>query len=224
MAKIQLKAEERKIVGRKVKTLRQKGILPANVYGRDVKSVAIEISTKEFRDVYKKAGETGIISITLGKEEKPVLVHNVSVHPATDEILHVDFLQVNLKEKVTAQIPVEMVGESPAEKSGIGTAVLLVQELEVEALPGDMIPKFEIDATLLTEVDQVVKITDLKYDKSKIEVKADVETIVAKVEPPQKEEVIEVPVAEVPAEGAEAPKEGEATTETPKDQAPSEQK
>src|SRR6266478_2357799 len=104
MVKTELKAEKRKITGRKVKTIRAKGLLPANVYGRDVKSLAIEINTKEFNEVFKKAGETGIISIAIGKEEKPVLVHNVQLHPATGDILHVDFLQVNLKEKVTAQI------------------------------------------------------------------------------------------------------------------------
>src|SRR5260221_9660615 len=198
---ITLKANIRKITGRKVKTLRKQGIVPANVYGKDVKSQMVEINSKEFREVYKKTGETGIIELTLGKETRPVLVHNLQVHPVTSELLHVDFLQVNLKEKVTAQIPVELVGESPAEKSGIGTAVLLVQELEVEALPGDMIPKFEIDATKLAEVDQVVKITDLKYDSKKIEIKADPETVVAKVEPPQKEEVIEVAPVEVKGEG-----------------------
>ncbi len=226
MVKINLKAEDRKLTGRKVKTLRASGILPANIYGRDVKSVAVSISDKDFRDVFKKAGETGIVEITLGKETRPVLVHNVQVHPATGAILHVDFLQVNLKEKVTAQIPVELIGESPVEKSGVGTLVLLVQELEVEGLPGDLPKSFEIDATKLTEVDQVVKISDLKYKKDEIEVKADGETIIAKVEPPQKEEVIEVPVAEIPVEG-EAPKEGETpavTEETSKGQEPSEQK
>jgi large subunit ribosomal protein L25 len=225
MTKISLQAGKRKVTGRKVKNLRKGGVLPANIYGRDVKSVAIEINSREFREVFKKAGETGIVEVALAKETRPVLIHNVQVHPATGEILHVDFLQVNLKEKVSAQIPVELVGESPAEKSGVGTAVLLVQELEVEALPGDMIPKFEIDATKLTEVDQVVKISDLKYDSKKIEVKADLETIVAKVEPPQKEEVIQPaePVVEETQEGTQEAK-PETENEIPKDQAPSEQK
>ena len=230
MKKIELKAEKRKVTGRKVKVLRGQGILPANIYGKDVKSEAIEIKLKEFKGVYKEAGETGIIDLTVGKESKPVLIHNVQVHPATDEVLHVDFLQVNLKEKITAAVPVEVTGESPAEKSGLGTVVLLIQELEVEALPGDLPENFEVDATKLTEVDQTVKVADLKYDKEKIKISEDAETILVKVEPPQKEEVIEVAPAategtaegteEKPAEGTEAPKEGE----TPKDQAPAEQK
>src|SRR5258708_3009009 len=162
MDKITLKTNARSITGRKVKTLRKQGIVPANIYGRDVKSLAVEVNSKEFREVYKQTGETGIIELVLGKETRPVLVHNLQIHPVTSELIHVDFLQVNLKEKVTAQIPVELVGESPAEKSGIGTAVLLIQELEVEGLPTDLPKSFEIDATKLIEVDQTVKVSDRK--------------------------------------------------------------
>lgn len=229
MNKVELKAETRKVTGRKVKTLRAKGVVPANIYGKDVKSASIEINGKEFREVFKKAGETGIVTVLLGKEERPVLTSNVQVHPATGEILHVDFRQVNLKEKVSANIPLELTGESPAEKSGAGTVVLLVQELEVEALPADLPEKFEVDATILTDVDQTVKVGDLKYDKSKIEVKTDLETIVVKVEPPQKEEVVAAPVlaeGEVPVEGAEgeAKPAAEGTAEAAKEEAPKEEK
>ncbi len=211
MTKINLKANARKLTGHKVKTLRKQGIVPANIYGKDVKSLAVEVDSKEFKEIYKKAGETGIVEILIGKDERPVLIHNVQVHPATDEILHVDFMQVNLKVKITAQVPVEITGESPVEKSGEGTVVLLLRELEVEALPADLPEKFEIDALKLTEVDQAVKVADLKIDKTKIEIKADPETILVKVEPPQKEEVVEVvPAEEVPAEGETTPTEGEA--------------
>lgn len=213
MTKISLNADVRKIAGRKVKTLRAKGIIPANIYGKDVKSVSVQVNSKEFKEVFKKAGETGIVDLSIGKEVRPVLVGNLSVHPATDEILHIDFRQVNLKEKVSANIPVELVGESPAEKSGVGTVVLLLQELEVEALPADLPEKFEIDASKLAEVDQTVKISDLDVDKKKVEFKQSADEIVAKVEPPQKEEVVEAPVAV--AEGEAAPAvEGEVKAET----------
>lgn len=218
MNTFKLSAEKRKILGRKIKSLRKAGVVPGNIYSKSVKSQAVQINAKELKGVYEKAGETGVIEITLGKEVVPVLVHNLQIHPVTSEVLHVDFRQVNLKEKVTANIPVEVVGESPVQKSGSGTVVLLLNELEVEALPTDLIEKFEIKAEKLTEVDQVVKVSDLDYDKAKIEVKTNADEIVVKVEPPQKEEVIAAPVAETPAEG-EAPavegevKEGEAPAE-----------
>ena len=209
-----LKAEDRKIEGRKVKTLRSKGIVPANVYGKKVKSKSLQIDLKEFQSVYKETGETGIIELQIGSEKRPVLVHSVQVNPKTDDVLHVDFHQVDLKEKIEAEVPIELVGESPAEKQALGTVVQYVNEIKVEALPTDLPEKFDVDVSELSDVDQVIYVKDLKYDKSKVEVKAEPEEIVVKVEPPQKEEV-QVPVA--PAEGeavtTEAPQEGEAPAE-----------
>ena len=215
MSAIELKAEKRKITGRKVKALRREGVLPANVYGKKIKSEEVQVNAKEFKKVFKEAGETGLIELTLGTEKKPVLVHDVQLDSITDEPIHVDFMQVDLKQKVTATVQVEIEGESPAEKSGIGTVVKLLNEIEVEALPADLPEKFSVDATKLEEVDQVVRVSDLDYDKSKVEIKAEPDALVAKVEPPQKEEVVEAPApveGETPAEG-EVPAEGEAGTE-----------
>jgi large subunit ribosomal protein L25 len=202
MDKYNLKAEKRKISGRKVKTLRNEGLLPANIYGKKVKSLAIQVAQIEFEKVYKEAGETGIVELAVGKEKRPVLINNVQVHPVTDLPLHVDFLQIDLKEKVTADVPVELIGESPAEKSGLGTVVQYLNEIEVEALPGDLPEKFEIDLSKLTEVDQSVFIKDLAADTKKVEVKADADQILVKVEPPRKEEE-ELPPVEVEGEEGE---------------------
>ncbi len=211
MTKIALKAEKRKVTGRKVKTLRKSGILPGNVYGKKIKSQEVQVDLKEFKKIFSEAGETGLVELTLGDEKLPVLIHDLQTDSISDEPIHVDFLQVDLKQKVTATVAVELEGESPAEKSDIGTAMLQLNEIEVEALPADLPEKFIVDATKLEEVDQAVKVADLVYDREKVEIKIDPEAIVAKVVPPQKEE--EVPVAPVPVEGEEAaPAEG---TETP---------
>lgn len=213
MKAITLTAEKRKVTGRKVKKLRQEGILPGNVYGKKVKSEEVQVNFKEFKKVFEAAGETGLVELIIGSEKKPVLVHDVQLNPVSDEPIHVDFLQVDLKAKVTATVAVEVEGESPAEKTGIGTVVQQMREIEVEALPTDLPEKFVVDATKLEEVDQVVKVADLDYDKAKVEIKTDPEAIVAKVEPPQKEEVIAPPVVEVP-EGEAAPAEGETPAES----------
>ncbi len=209
MDKHTLKTEERKVSGRKVKGLRKQGVLPANIFGKKIKSASVQVSIKEFQELYKEVGETGLVDLKVGSESRPVLVHNIQVHPITDEPLHVDFLQVDLKEKVTANVPVEIIGESPAEKQALGTVVQQLNEIEVEALPTDLPEKFEIDKSELIEVDQAIKVSDLKIDRSKVDIKTDAEAIIVKVEPPQKEEVIEVPT---PAEG-EVPAEGTTTTE-----------
>lgn len=207
MDKKELKAEERKVTGRKVKNLRKEGLLPGNVFGKKVKSEAIQVVLKDFEKVFKEVGETGLVMLKVGKNEKPVLIHNLQLNPVTDKPLHVDFLQVDLKEKVEAEVPVELIEESPAEKQGIGTVVQYVNEVKVEALPTDLPESFEVDTSILTEVDQAIHIKDLKVDSSKVEIKADSEEIVAKVEPPQKEEEVAPPVSaegEIPSEGGEA--------------------
>lgn len=197
-----LKAENRKLLGRKVKQLRREGIIPANIFGKKVKSESIQVGGTEFEKVYKEVGETNILEIHLGKKKNPVLVHNVQLDPVTDAILHVDFLQVDLKEKVTAQIPIELVGEAPAEKQGLGTIVQHMDEVEIEALPTDLPEKFEVDISSLSEVDQTVHLKDIKFDKKKIEIEEDFERIIVKVEAIREEEE---PVVE---EAAEEEKEG----------------
>jgi large subunit ribosomal protein L25 len=170
------------------------------------------VQKDEFGKVFKEAGETGLVTLKVGNEEKPVLIHNVQLDPTTEDILHIDFLQVDLKEKVTAKVPLEIVGESPAEKQGLGTAVTVKDEIEVEALPADLPEKFEIDSAILTEVDQAICVKDIKVDSSKVTVLDDPEDILVKVEPLRKEEVEAPPVVEaVPVEG-EAPAAAEGET------------
>lgn len=223
MNKHNLSAEERKITGRKVKNLRSSGFLPANIYGKDVKSLAIQIKLADFGKLYKEVGETGLIELSVGKDVRPVLVHNLQKNPVTDLPIHVDFLQVNLKQKVTTRVPVELTGESSAEKQSLGTVVTQLSEIEVEALPADLPEKFVVDISNLTDVDQAVRVKDLDYNKEKVEIKSDIEAIVVKVEPPQKIEEAPAPVpavgevpaeGEAPAEGETAPAEGEAPTPT----------
>jgi large subunit ribosomal protein L25 len=210
-----LNAEVRKISGRKVKILRNKGLLPANVFGKKIKSEAIQVDLKEFEKLFAKVGETGLVTLNIQngkKEEKSVLVSNIQMNPLTDKPIHVDFRQVDLTEKITAEVPVEMVGESPAEKQSIGTVVQYLDEIEVEALPTDLPEKFTIDVSSLVEVDQAVFAKDLKIDQSKVTLKINPDEILVKVEPPQKEEVAPAPApaeGEVPAEGV-APVEGQA--------------
>lgn len=201
-------AQKRELTGRKVRRLRSEGILPATIYGKKVTSQNVQVSEEFFLPIYKEVGETGLVELMLDGKKHAVLISNIQIHPVTGSAIHIDFREVDLTEKVKASVPVELVGESPAEKQGIGTAVLLVNEIEVEALPGDLPENFEIDASILTEVDQTFTVSDLSYDKDKIVIQSEADLVLAKVEPPQKEEVIEAPVETVIT--GEAPKEGEA--------------
>lgn len=199
-----LKAEKRKVLGRKVKQLRREGVLPANVYGKNLKSTAVQVPSDEFTKVFSEAGETGLVDLKVNGQEYPVLIHNVQTDPVTDQALHVDFLQVNLKEKVTAMVPLEFTGESPAEKSQEGIVVEQMNEVEVEALPTDLPEKITVDVSRLKKVDDAIHVKDLQVD---VELKEDPERIVVNVAPPAVEEVEEAPPAE--EEGVPPAEEGE---------------
>ncbi len=217
MDKVTLKAEKRNVFGRKVGRLRKLGVIPASVYGKKIESESIQINLADFEKAFKETGETGVLELRVNGSKKPVLIHHIQHDPITEGVLHIDFLQVNLKEKVSAEIPIDLIGESPVEKQGLGTVVKYMDEVEVEALPTDLPEKFEIDVGSLTEVDQAVYLKDLKYDKGKVEIKEDLEKIIIKVEA-VKEEKEEAPAPEV---APEAGKEGEGEvkeTKTPEEE------
>lgn len=203
---VKLDVNSRKISGRKVKQLRRQGIIPANIFGKGIKSLSLELPLKSFQVAFKTAGETNIIELQVAKETKtrPVLVHDIHYHPVTDEILHVDFHQVDLTKPVTVAVPVEVIGESPALIQG-GVLVQLLNELQIEALPKDLPDKFIIDASKLVAIGDGITIKDLATsDKVKF-LAEKLDELVVKIDAPTKEEV-EVKPAEViaPAEGEAA--------------------
>lgn len=206
-------AEKRDIVGRKVKKLRKEGKVPANIFGKGVESTSVFVDLKSFLTLFKEAGETRVVELSLGGKSVPVLIHNIQKDPIDGNILHIDFYQVNLKQKVTTQVPLEFVGESPAEKQGLGTIVKHVDEVEIESLPTDIPEYFEIDLNELVNVGDQRTISDLKYDKEKIEILDDPEKIIVKVEELRAEEV-EEPVVEVTEEGQPTAETQEAEGET----------
>lgn len=216
MEKIKLEAKKRKVLGRKVKKLRREGILPANLYGKKIKSQALGVLVKDFLKVYQEAGETGLVDLKIDGETKPVLIHNVQFHPVTDQPIHIDFHQVSLTEKTTATIPIELVGESPAAEKKIGILIQPLSELEVEALPGDFPEHLVVNISSLKEVDDALTVGDIEVDKKKVKILANEKEIVAKIEPLAEEVVAPPPAEEVPAE--EVPAE-----EVPEEEGPPEE-
>lgn len=194
--------EKRKITGRKVKILRREGILPANIYGKEIKSLSIQLNLKSFLPVYKQVGETGLVELKIAGEEKnrPVLIHNVQLDPLKNQPIHADFYQVDLKKKVTTEVPIELVGESPAVSQKIGILIQPLNEVEVEALPTELPDKFELDISSLKVVDDAVTVADLKVPEG-VKILTSEKEILVKIEPLAKEEVVAPPpTEEVPAE------------------------
>jgi large subunit ribosomal protein L25 len=225
MEKFTLKVQKRSELGRRVKNLRKNGIIPANIYGSGFKSKSVQVALKDFEEIFKKAGETAVVELSVdGEKTLPVLIHNVQSDPISDLTIHVDFLKIDLTKKVVADVPLEISGEAPAEKQGLGTLVQYIDDIKVEALPGDLPEKIMVDVSNLTEVDQSIMIKDLPYDKSKVEVKDNPEEVVVKIEV-QKEEPVEIPVVAEEVAEEEVPVEGEASAggETPTEESKEEE-
>jgi large subunit ribosomal protein L25 len=211
MKKHALKGQKRTVVGRKVKVLRKQGNLPATVYGKKVASVSLSISRDAFVSVYKETGETGLIELSIDGDVRPVLVHTVQVDPVTSELLHIEFHQVDLKEKVHAKVPVELVGESPAVVQKLGVLLTVLDEIEVEALPTDLPEKITIDVAGLTEVDQEFTVEKLSVPSS-VTVLTEGHLTVVKVGPLVTKEAEEQAAAEEAASAEAAAATAEAAT------------
>ncbi len=208
MDKLSLHAEERKILGKKVKHLREKGSLPAHVFGRGVEGENVSVNSKEFLKTFHQAGETGVIELKIGAEKvRPVLVREVQYDPMTSEPVHIDFYQVDLSKKVKVPVPITLVGEQP-EVVKLGEAIVLqtLNEVEVEALPGDLVEKIEVDITSLKAIDDGITVGQLNYDKSKLTLSAGEEEVVVKLAPAVSAEdakLLEEQAAEQAAKAAE---------------------
>ncbi|MGI6776403.1 MAG: 50S ribosomal protein L25 [Patescibacteria group bacterium] len=209
-----LTAQKRELTGHKVKKLRREGILPANLFGKKIKSQSLQVNLKEFLKVFEKTGETGLIDLVIDdKETRSVLVGNVQIEPVSDQLLHVDFHQVNLEEKVTVAVPIHLVGEAPAVVQDEGVLVQPLAEVEVEALPTDLPDHLEADISSLDKIDAAVRVADLKVPKGVV-VKTVQEEVVAIINPKAKEEEV-APAAEeaAVAEGEKGAEEAPASAE-----------
>jgi len=162
MKKHSLNATIRTQLGRKVKAIRKQAQIPATVYGKGVKSASVAVAADVFGKVYGEAGETGLIELHVDKDTRPVLIHHVQIDPVTSHPLHIEFHQVDLKEKVHAKVPVELVGEAPAVAQKLGVLLAVLNDIEVEALPTELPERITVDVSKLTEVNQEVKVSDLK--------------------------------------------------------------
>lgn len=222
MDRLSLHAQERSVLGKKVKRLRKDGQLPAHVFGKGVDGENVLVPTKEFLKTFKEAGETGLIDLKIGKEKvRPVLIREVQYDPVSGDSIHVDFFQVNLTQKVKVPVPLVLIGEQP-ESVHLGEAIVLqtVNEVEVEALPTDLVEKIEVDITALKNIDDAITVGQLQFDRSKLTIHAAEDEIVVKLAPAvtaEMEKLLEEQAAETAAAAAETAgeaAEGEASAET----------
>lgn len=208
----------RKVLGKKVKALRKKDILPAILYGPKIKTpFPLEIDYKAFEKVYKEAGESSLISLQVDKKKTPVLIHEVKLDSLTGKPVHVDFYQPKLEEEVEAKVPLIFEGEAPAVKDLEGTLVKNISEVEVKALPQNLPHEIKVNVETLKTFEENILIKDLKIPVG-VKILGNPEEVIATVSPPEKveeelEKPIEEKVEEVEKVGEEKEKEEEGEKE-----------
>lgn len=181
---IELKAEKRDKFGRGVKALRSAGFVPAELYGKGVENMHISLPMKDFRKVYKSAGENTIVSIVVDGKKYPTLIHDVSHDFLSSEPIHVDLYKVDMSEKIQTKVPLEFVGESGAVKNFGGVLVKSVQELPIEAMPDKLPHSISVDISRLAEIGNKISVDDLVIPaevKVLVEGKTVVASVIAKV-------------------------------------------
>ncbi len=193
MANLTLKVKKRIVFGKQNKLLREQGFIPAVLYGKKTPACSLQVNTQDFKAAYKEAGDTDIIDLIIVGEKKnqtkSVLIQNVSNHFLDSSLLHVDFFEVEMDKPITARIPVNFTGESPAVKLG-GVLVKPTSEIEVEALPMDIPHEIIVDISSLTDFDQTLYIKDINFP-SKVKVLIDENMPVVSVNAPITEEELE---------------------------------
>ncbi len=186
--------------------------IPAVLYGKGVENHSLKLKKVDFEKIFAVAGESNLIDLNFGTGAVKVLVKDLQRDVLKYTFTHVDFYQVNMKEKITTEIPLHFIGESKAVKELGGMLMRETHEIEIECLPSDLVDHIDVNISGLNTYDDVITIADLVIPAGLKLVHNNPEDVVVMVVEP-KVEVEEVkPEAEVtPAAGDAAA----ATTATP---------
>jgi large subunit ribosomal protein L25 len=163
MADIALDCRTRTETGRHVKHLRREGQVPAILYGHQVEPVSLSADQRSLERIWLRAGRTHLVDLRVdGGTATKVIIRALQLNPRTNRPQHADFFAVNLKEKLTADVPVILVGESPAaEETKVGQLQQTLMSVKVECLPSDLPSQISVDVSGLTELDQSISMSDV---------------------------------------------------------------
>ncbi len=206
MDKISLELQKRDTFGKHNKSLRRTGVTPANLFGHGVHSLALQGPTVELEQTIARSGTSRLINLKIPGEKRArtVLVREIQRKPVTGLLLHVDLYQVQSKEKMTVEVPVHVVGKSPALESKANTLDVELPSLTVECLPAHLPARLEVDISRLETASDVLRVADVVPPKG-VTILNDHGLVVVKIEAERR------PVVE--AEEPEAEPVGEAEAE-----------
>jgi large subunit ribosomal protein L25 len=173
-----LVAEARKTTGKKSKQLRRQGVIPAVIYGQG-QNLNIQVENLSLMRVLRDAGTTNLIDISVGDESHTVLAKEVQVHVTRGDLIHVDFYEVDMMEKLIVEASLVPVGTAAPVEDGLGTIGMVIVTLEIECLPGNLISEIEVDVSRIETPDDVVLVRDLEVPEG-VEILADPDEVVAR--------------------------------------------
>ncbi|MFA6427989.1 MAG: 50S ribosomal protein L25 [Candidatus Buchananbacteria bacterium] len=185
---LDLKSQSRQLVGKKVESLRQQDLIPAVIYGHGVEAKNLAIAAKEFGKIFSQSGESTLVDLTID-EQKPVkvLIQAVQRDPISSKVIHVDFHQVRMDEKIITEVPLKFVGEAGAVKSLGGVFVHVLDHVKIECLPTELLSEIVVDISVLANFENKIHIKDLKVGAG-VKILGEAEETVALVEAPRTEQ------------------------------------
>ena len=163
-----LVAEVREITTKgDLKAMRSNGFVPGIFYGEGVENVNLKLSEKEVKKIlHTDAGRNVIIHLSIksekGEQKETVIPQDVQVNPLTDMVDHIDLRQINLKEAITTSVEVRLIGIAGAIKKG-GVLMQNLHQVDVKCLPTDIPPHIDIDISILEDLGDVVKVSEIKF-------------------------------------------------------------
>ncbi|MCD6285587.1 MAG: 50S ribosomal protein L25 [Anaerolineae bacterium] len=164
MEATQLHAEPRTVTGKKVKLLRQKDIVPGIIYGRQMDNVVVQFDKRELTTALGRVGTSATMQVEVSGSSEPYLVifRDIQHDVILRDVVHVDLQVLSLTETVRVPVNIVLVGVAPAVEAEAGIVVQVLQEVEIEALPMDLIPQIEVDISGLTEIGNSINVGDLE--------------------------------------------------------------
>src|SRR5512146_1131177 len=201
MANAELQVSPRTVLGKKVAALRRSGRTPANVFGHRLESRAVEADTVALTQLLRGITRNAIINLKVEGEPAPrtVVVRGLTRDPLSEKLLHIDFYQVSMTERMRADVSLVLTGTSEAVTTLGGVLLQMLETVSIEALPGDIPAQYEVDVSAITQLEGSIHVKDLGIDTSKLTLHTDPDVVVARVAAPR---ILAEEAA--PAEGEEA--------------------
>ncbi len=202
MEQVVLKAERRRVIGKKVKQLRREGKLPAVLYGKHIEPIPLVLDYREASKALRGLSTSTLVILEVEGQRHTAVVRERQKDYIKNKLLHVDFQALSLTEKMRAEVPIELEGEAPAVKTYGGILVHTLESVEVESLPGDMPERLIVDLSSLEEIGDSITVSDLVLPPN-VKVLEDPDETIVVITAPRSEE--EVEAASGVAEESEEP-------------------